>query len=351
MSGAGPALVTGGSGYFGSLLADRLEAAGVPVRVFDLVAPDEPGRDHVVGDVRDLEAVRAATEGCEVVFHNVAQVPLARDRRLFWSVNVVGTANVLVAARDAGVAKVVHTSSSAVFGIPERNPVTEDTPPRPVEDYGRAKLRAELVCRDAVAGGLDVTIVRPRTILGHGRLGIMGVLFELVAAGAPVFVIGAGDNRYQFVHADDLAEACRLAARRAGPAVYNVGATEVATMRETLEALCAHAGTGSRVRSLPAGAGRAAMEVMGRSGLAPLAPYHWHLYGRSLWFDTTRARTELGWEPAHSGTAAVLESYDWYLAHRDHLGTGASHHRRAAPARALGALRLLGRRRSAGRGA
>src|SRR5205814_1966393 len=83
----------------------------------------------------------------------------------------------------ARVAKVVHTSSSAVFGIPERNPVTEDAPCRPLEAYGRAKLRAELLCHDAVASGLDVTIVRPRTVLGHGRLGVIALLFEFVADG------------------------------------------------------------------------------------------------------------------------------------------------------------------------
>ena len=92
-------------------------------------------------------------EGVDVVLHNVAQVPLAKDRELFDAVNVVGTANVLVAARDAGVAKVVHTSSSAVFGIPEHNPVTERTPCRPLEAYGRAKLRAEVLCHEAVAAG------------------------------------------------------------------------------------------------------------------------------------------------------------------------------------------------------
>ena len=185
------------------------------------------------------------------MLHNVAQVPLAKDPDLFDSVNVTGTANLLVAARDAGVGKVVHTSSSAIFGIPEHNPVTEETPPRPLEAYGRAKLQAELLCREAAVSGVDVTIVRPRTILGHGRLGIMAILFEFVADGAPVFVLGSGDNRYQFVHAEDLADACLRAAGRPGPAVYNVGAVEFGTMRETLQALVDHAGTGSRVRSLP----------------------------------------------------------------------------------------------------
>ena len=178
------------------------------------------------------------------MFHNVAQVPLAKDRGLFHSVNVVGTANLLVVARDADVAKVVHTSSSAVFGIPETNPVREDSPRHPLEDYGRAKLEAELLCEEAVAAGQDVTIIRPRTIMGHGRLGIMAVLFDFVADGAPVYLLGRGANRYQFVHADDLADACLRAGDRPGAAVYDVGAAEFGTMRETLEALVDHAGTG-----------------------------------------------------------------------------------------------------------
>jgi len=203
-------LVTGGSGYFGTILAELALARGSEVRILDLnpPGPSLAAAEFVAGDVRDRAAVRAACEGVDVVFHNVAQVPLAKDRALFDEVNVGGTANVLVAARDARVAKVVHTSSSAVFGIPEHNPVTEDSPCRPLEAYGRAKLRAELLCHDARDGGLDVTIIRPRTVLGHGRLGVIALLFEFVADGAPVFVLGGGHNRYQLVHAADLADAC-----------------------------------------------------------------------------------------------------------------------------------------------
>jgi nucleoside-diphosphate-sugar epimerase len=331
-------LVTGGAGYFGSILVERAVAAGHRVRVLDL-APIDGGVEVVVGDIRDRAAVEAACEGVDVVFHNVAQVPLARDVDLFRSVNVVGTANLLVAARRSGVAKVVHTSSSAVYGIPERNPVTEDTPPRPLEPYGRAKLEAEALCGEAAATGLDVTIVRPRTILGHGRLGIMAALFELVAEGAPVFVLGAGDNRYQFVHADDLADGCLRAAERPGSTSYNIGASEFGTMRQTLQALVDHAGTGSRVRSMPAAPARAAMRALARTGQAPFAPYHWLLYGESLWFDTTKAERELGWRAHHSNESMVIESYEWFMAHRHELGgNGRSQHR--SPAR-LGALRLL----------
>jgi len=336
-------LVTGGSGYFGEILAADAVANGDRVRIFDVNPPaaTPPGVEYVHGDVRDRVALRAACDGVDVVLHNVAQVPLARDRELFRSVNVVGTANLLVAARDAGVSKVVHTSSSAVFGIPEHNPVTEETPPRPLEAYGRAKLEAEVLCREAVDSGLDVTIIRPRTILGHGRLGIFGVLFEFVADGAPVYVLGSGDNRYQFVHAADLADACLRAAGRPGPAVYNIGTTEFGTMRETLQALVDHAGTGSEVRSLPVAPAAAAMRVLATLGMAPFAPYHWLLYGHSLWFDVIRARNDLGWEPTHSNASMIIESYEWYLAHRGEIETESrSHHQ--SPVRP-GLLRMLKR--------
>jgi nucleoside-diphosphate-sugar epimerase len=246
---------------------------------------------------------------------------------------------VLVAARDAHVAKVVHTSSSAVYGIPERNPVTELTPFRPLESYGRAKLRAELACHDAIAAGLDVTIIRPRTVLGHGRLGVMALLFDFVADGAPIFVLGGGHNRYQFVHAADLADACLRAAERAGPSVYNVGALEFETMRETLQALVDHAGTGSRLRSLPVAPARFAMHALASLDLVPFAPYHWLLYSESLYFDVTQACTELGWQPRHSNASMLIESYEWFLTHRrDADDAGRSHHQ--SPVRP-GVLRLL----------
>lgn len=335
-------LVAGGSGYFGSLLAERALARGDRVRLFDLEAPTDANEaEFVQGDVRDRAAVRVAMEGIDVVLNNVAQVPLAKDHALFWSVNVLGAANVLLAARDAGVDKVVHTSSSAIFGRPEHNPVTEATPGRPLEAYGRAKLEAEVLCDRAATAGLDVSVVRPRTILGHGRLGIMAILFEFVAEGAPVFVLGGGHNRYQFVHAFDLADAILAAADRPGPRTYNIGGHQPTTMRETLNALISHAGTGSRVRSLPTRPAAAAMSAMARPGLIPLAPYHWLMYGESLWFDTTRARTELDWAPEHTNASMIIESYEWFLANRagldDHRG---SHHQSTLP---LGLLKVLKR--------
>src|SRR5258708_38473282 len=203
------ALITGGSGYFGSLLRDRLRALGKAVRVFDLMdTPDRPEDvSFVQGDIRDQGRLGEAAAGCGEIYHCVAQVPLAKDKKLFASVNVRGTENLLLGARAARVRKVIYISSSAVFGRPKSKPVTEGTPPTPGEAYGLAKLEGEKLCQRFVSDGLDVTIIRPRTIMGQWRLGIFQILFEWIREGCNVPVLGNGGNIYQFVHADDLAKA------------------------------------------------------------------------------------------------------------------------------------------------
>ena len=339
------ALVTGGSGYFGCLLVRQLRGRGYRVRVFDLVdTPDRPSDvDFVRGDIRDAKAVREACRGVSVVHHNVAQVPLAKDRSLFETVNVGGTKVLLASCLALGVRKVVHVSSSAVFGVPKYNPVAETQEPRPQEAYGKAKRSAELEVEKAVARGLDVSIVRPRTILGHGRLGIFQILFELVRRGRPIYVLGGGRNRYQFVHADDLAEACIRAGERAGSGLFHVGAGNFGTMREMLEALVRHAGTRSSIRSLPMRPTSVVMGVTSALQLSPLGPYHALMYGREMFFDVTHARELLGFEPKYSNEEMICESYDDYITNRDEVLSrrDASHHRSAVRAGVLSLMFYL----------
>lgn len=326
-------LVTGGSGYFGSLLVEKLQLRGHTVRIFDLVDTADRPKDVAFfsGDIRQPDQVRPALEGVDLVFNNVAQVPLARDPHILQSVNVDGTRVLLDLCRQRGVHKVVHTSSSAIFGVPSENPVLPSTAPRPVEAYGHAKWEAEKLCAQARDLGLDVSIIRPRTILGHGRLGIFGILFDWIADGADPFVLGKGDNRYQFVHAHDLAEACILAAFSSGPDTFNVGADRFGTMRSALEHLCRYADTGARVRSLPALPTVLAMKAAAALRVAPFAPYHWTMFGKSMWFDIEHVQNTLQWTPQWSNDEMFRDSYDWFCQHRyDQQSMNASQHRRSA---------------------
>ncbi|WP_085027674.1 NAD-dependent epimerase/dehydratase family protein [Ensifer aridi] len=325
------ALVTGGSGYFGELLSKRLLEQGTSVRVFDLSPPgmSHPNLEFFKGTILDRYAVKQAVTGMSKVFHNVAQVPLAKQIDLFWSVNRDGTQIIVDASVTAGVEKFVYTSSSAVFGAPKSNPVTEKTEPSPAEDYGRAKLAGEFICKEAMQShGLDVAIVRPRTILGHGRLGVVQILFDWIERGLDIPVLAGGGNRYQFVHSDDLAWACIAASNVKGFAIYNIGAAEFGTMRELLQVVIDHAGTGSRIKSIPMGPTALIANMTSALGLSPLGPYHSLMYGRAMYFDISKAQKELGYAPKYSNSQMIIESYDWYQSNRASLSKGvASHHR------------------------
>ena len=338
------ALITGGSGYFGSLLLRKLLAQGYQCSIFDINDADDrpPEVRFYQGDIRDEQAIVEASQGVDVIHHNVAQVPLAKNRHLFESVNIQGTKNLLEAAKRNSIRKVIYTSSSAVFGVPKSNPVTEQSTPTPMEAYGQAKYEAEKLCHAYVEKGCDISIIRPRTIMGHGRLGIFQILFEWIYQGANVPVFDDGKNIYQFVHADDLAELCRLAGEKSGATIYNCGAKEFASMRAVLEHLCEHSQTGSKVRSVPMTPAVWGMKITSALGLSPLGAYHALMYGRSMYFDTSKAEKELAWTPKYSNNQMFVESYQWYVKHRQEVLThqGSSHHRSSLK---QGVLRLVQR--------
>jgi nucleoside-diphosphate-sugar epimerase len=337
-------LVAGGNGYLGGFIVRRLTEAGHAVRVVDIEdSSDRPASAEFVKlDITDRAAVAAACRGMDFVFNCVASLPLARDAAEHHRVNIDGTQNLLEACESANVTKLVHISTSAVYGSEALSPITLDTPCTPAESYGRTKLAGEALCKEAERRGVDVSIIRPRTIVGPGRLGLFDILFNWVADGADVFVFGRGNSVYQFVHPADVAETCLLAAERSGPAVYNVGAEKFTTMRATLESLCEHAGTGAKVRSLPARPAAAAMKLASKLRLAPFSDYHWLVFGKSVYFDVSTAKHDLGWSARYSNQQMFADGYDWYVEHRASISaTEGSMHRRGVNQRMLTAVKAV----------
>ena len=324
------ALITGGSGYFGSLLVKRLLSKGWDCRVFDInkfLGDNEV--EYIKGDIQNYDILLKSCRDVDVIFHNVAQVPLAKNKKLFNSVNILGTENILKAALKSNVHKVIYTSSSAVYGVPQNNPVTEFMVPSPMENYGEAKYIAEKKCQEYISDKLDIVIIRPRTILGHGRLGIFQILFEWIKQGNNVPVLGNGDNIYQFIHSDDLAEAIILSSSsNIKSGIYNCGAEEYGSMRNALENLCKYSNTGSTVTSVPFKPAVLGMKIFSLLGLSPLGPYHALMYGRSMYFDISKAKKELQWKPQYSNDSMLQQSYDWYCLNREKIlaDSSGSHH-------------------------
>jgi nucleoside-diphosphate-sugar epimerase len=324
------ALVTGGSGFLGAHVADALAGAGFEVRTIDVVDPPAgAGHEFSRTDVRDAEGVRRAVRGCEVVVDNAALVPISRvPLERYREVNVGGCRNVLAAAGEEG-AYVVHVSSTSVYGVPERLPVTRDTPLRPFEDYGRSKAEAERLVESRRSERFPIASMRTRALMGAGRLGVFDLIFSRVRAGRWVPVLGAG-NQVQMCHVADFCSAALAAIERRSNGTYNICAKQIGdSLRQDLEAMIAQVGSTARIVPVPVWAARALLPSLAALRLVPLTPWHWRGAPAPFVADLEDAKRELGWSPAYSNVDALVDAYQQFVgaapsaseaAHRSPLG-------------------------------
>jgi len=270
-------------------------------------------------------------------------VPLAKAGKRYWTVNVEGTRTALEAARSAKVKMFCHMSSSAIFGSPTQMPITNDTPREPVEIYGRAKLAAEELVIQAGREGMSVSSIRPRTIVGTGRLGIFEILFDWIRDGANIYIIGPGTYPFQFVHVDDLCEVSLQSALQEKPGLYNVGAKQFGSLRDDLGALIRHAGTKSKIKSLPVFLTIGTLMAFDKLRLSPLGPWHYLTYHKPFYFDIKPTMDTLGWTPKHDNVSILTGAYDWFMSsrHQAQVSGGMSFHKRSVKQGILRVLKAL----------
>ena len=317
-------LVAGGAGFLGEVLIQKLLREGKKVRCFDqnLTFLKHENLEILQGNVLDEKAVERAVEGVEVVFNNIAQVPISKNKKLFWAVNEGGTKNLLEASLRNSIKHFIYTSSSAIYGSPISNPVNEETIPSPAEDYGKAKLAGEILCKEFMKKGLKTTIIRPRTILGTGRLGIFQILFEWVYQGLNIPVIDEGKNLYQFIHAADLVDASIKASELEESGSYNIGAAEFGSMFDVLTNLIKYSGSKSVIKSVSSSLTEKGMDITSKLGLSPLGAYHGLMYGKSMYFDISHAQNKLSFNPNYSNNEMFIDSYEWYCKNRQDILSG-----------------------------
>jgi nucleoside-diphosphate-sugar epimerase len=336
-------VVTGGAGFFGGILKRELLALGHRVISMD-VCPDEDRHSSLISrqiDIRDRDAVREIlmSEPVDGVVHCAALLAHGDiNPAELRATNVEGTRNLLDAMRAAGVRQFVFTSTNCLWGEGVKRPIVEDDAPNPVEEYGRSKLEAEQVIRQYT--DLNAVIIRCPTIIDFGRLGLLAILFEFIDEGRRVWAVGGGRNRYQFIYAKDLANACILALDYPASDTFNIGSDDVKTLAEVYEYVIRNAKSQSKVAAVPRSLAIPLMKLAYHLRLSPLGPYHYKMIAEDFLFDTSRIKARLGWRPTLTNEEMLWRAYQYYAENRRDIENrkNVSAHRKAAR---MGIIRLL----------
>jgi nucleoside-diphosphate-sugar epimerase len=315
-------LITGGAGFLGINLCRALSARGAALTTLDIAAFEDAAlRDRVTairGDIRDPRAVDRAMAGVDLVVHTAAALPLYTPQDIF-TTDVEGTRVVLDSALRHGVERVVHISSTAVYGIPDHHPLLENDRLEGVGPYGQAKIQAEMVALEYRARGLVVPILRPKSFIGPERLGVFALLYDWAIDGKNFPVPGSGDNLYQYLDVSDLCDAIILCLTLPAERVndtFNIGAAEFGTVKQDYQAVLDAAGHGKRVIPIPAMPAILALRVLDRFRLSPLYKWVYETITQDSFVSIEKAQRQLGFTPKYSNKEALLRNFEWYCAHR-----------------------------------
>ena len=312
-------LITGGGGFLGLHLASYLNKKGNKLTLVDIQKFDNaeypPNANLVVCDIRNDKELKKHIKGQDVIIHAAAALPLWKKEDIY-STNINGTRNVLDISKIYNIKRVISISSTAVYGVPEKHPIEEQDPRVGVGAYGESKIIAEDLCFKAIEKGQHVTIIRPKTFVGTGRLGVFEILFDWIHDGKRIPIIGKGDNRYQLLDVDDLVDACYLFClknKKEYDGAFNIGAEEFKTVKEDLEKLFRFAKSGSKVFPTPAFIVKKALFIFEKLGLSPLYQWVYDTADKDSFVSIEKIKKTLNWKPKYSNAEALIKSYRWYL--------------------------------------
>ena len=320
-------LVTGATGFTGGHLAQSLVAQGHAVRALvrdrsragDL---ERAGVEVVTGDLQGSVGIARACEDVDVVY-NIAAIyrQAGVSTETYRAVNATAVGELVAAAADAGVRRVVHCSTVGVHGDVERPPANEDAPLKPGDVYQQTKLEGERVGREAATRrGIELTIVRPTGIYGPGDRRLLK-MFRGVAH-RRFLVLGKGEIYYHLTYIDDLVYAFRLCGERSEAAnrTYIIAGGEVTTFNELTALVAKIAGVGAPRLHLPVwpiwmAAALCEAVCVPLAIEPPLYRRRVDFFTKSRAFDISRARAELGYSPRVGLREGISRTLEWYRVH------------------------------------
>ncbi len=317
-------ILFGGDGFVGRHLAEKLVQDGEEVVVADIHKSDLSHYRRctfVATDVTDPNAVRRVPIGADDMVYNLSAkmlspiMPRAKRYDFFYPVNFFGTKHIIEAMHAVGASNLVHFTTDMIYGHTVTHPMTEEHPVAPLGEYGQSKLDTEYLAAEWRGRGMNITLFRPRLIIGPGRLGILEKLFKLIDRNLPVPMIGSGKNPYQFISVFDCAEAARLAWKAGVPnEAYNLGSLNPPPVRRLLGDLVKHAGSKSLLVPTPGWAVKRTLDLLDLLNIPLMDPEQYLIADELCVLDVSKGERDLGWVPQYRDEDMLIAAYSEYRA-------------------------------------
>ncbi len=315
-------IIFGGDGFVGRHLAPMLSDEGEDVIVADVVRSNLPHYRRVrfiECDVTDPAAIaRVGIKADDMVYNLSAKMlsPLqvrAKRHDFFFPVNYYGTENIIEAMDKAGASRLVHFTTDMIYGHTVTYPMTEDHPVNPLGEYGLSKWKTEELAAEWRERGMNISLFRPRLIIGPGRLGILSKLFKLIDYNLPVPMIGSGKNPYQFISVFDCADAARLGWKAGVPnEAYNLGSLNPPPVRKLLGDLVKHAGSKSILIPTPGWAVKRTLDLLDLLNMPIMDPEQYLIADEMCVLDVSKGERDLGWVPQYRDEDMLIAAYGEY---------------------------------------
>ena len=317
-------LITGGAGFLGVHLARQFLKETYDVTLFDIApldAKDLIGKvKYIKGDVRNKKYVDNAIKNQDYVVHAAAALPILREKKIIFDINISGTRNVLDASLKNKIRRLVFISTTAVYGVPKHLPEKETNPLNPIGYYGESKVISENLCLEYSKKGLSVNILRPKSFLGPERLGVFELWFEAIYKGKGVFILGNGNNRYQLLAVSDVVDAIiKSMESKTDGEIFNIAAKEFQTWKKDLGSVIQYAKSKSKIVKLPTLPSQILLGLLEILNLSPIAAWHYKTMPVDSYISIKKAEKLLNWSPKKSNKELLIESYKWYKKNRNKI--------------------------------
>jgi nucleoside-diphosphate-sugar epimerase len=301
-------LVTGANGFLGTVLMSRnRDFLGT-----DLIEKNQKVFFCDLREGHDFEKIIIEHQVTEIIHLAGVQFnsyipPKARNN--YFHQNILMAETISNAANSTGVKKIVYVSTDMVYGDKVFSPVNEEDTPYPIGEYGASKLAAEGIFMDS-SNSYEFIILRPRLILGKGRVGTILKLANLIKSPFPVVLIGNGKNKYQFIAAEDVCAAIELSLKKDLSGIFNIGSDNPPNLDVLFAETFLKLNRKKIILKIPIRLAIMIFNFLDTFSLSPLTPEQYRIAGLDFVLNTDKIKSQLGWSPTKSDQSMLFEALD-----------------------------------------